>query len=331
MGYTHLSKLQRCELEILRRKGHSLRDIAKVLGVHHGTLSRELKRNSMRSNNAYIAEKANRKAYLKRKYSKYEGMKINRNSFLFNYVASNLQEGWTPEEISGRLKFEHGIIFGFSSIYKWIYSVHGLSYSQYLPSGRDHIKRRRKRKSNRYRIPDRISIHHRPGEINERKRLGDFEGDLLGKPKHTKHALVAASDRRSRYFIAKRVSSVKMTIKAFKSILPENSLSLTLDNGKENSGHKSIGVQTYFCDPYSAWQKGTIENTFQRLRRYIPKKSNLEDFSDEYIAFIVNRMNNTPRKCLGYRTPAEVFKEHFAPLLNSSFSLPSGGALRGTM
>lgn len=308
--YAHLTKSHRLEISILLSKGYSHRSISKALNISQSTVSREVRRNSMRSTNEYDPLKANHKAFVKRKYSKYQGMKINRDSFLSNFVTQSLEEGWTPEEITGRLKLLFNISLGFKTIYKWIYSVHGLSYSRYLPSKRDRVKRRRKRKSNRYRIPGRISIHHRPEEINRRERLGDFEGDLLGKPKHTKHALVAAADRKSRYFVAKRIASVDMTIKAFRLILPRDTLSLTLDNGKENCGHKGIGVTTYFCDPYSSWQKPTIENTFQRLRRYIPKKTDLANVSDEYIATIVDRMNNTPRKCLGYRTPAEVFKEH---------------------
>lgn len=310
MGYAQLSKIKRHEFEILRDKGHSHRSIAKVLGIHHTTLGRELKRNSRRSDGEYNSEKAQHKAHIKRKYSKYEGMKINRDSFLKEQVTTGLEKGWTPEEISGRINEEFGIVLGFSSIYKWIYSSHGQAYAKYLPSMRHKPRKRKKKKSNRYRIPGRISIHDRPKIINSRERYGDFEGDLLGIPKHTRHNLVGAVDRKSRYFFARKITTRSITAKTFKEMLPTGTTSLTLDNGKENCAHQEIGVRTYFCDPYSSWQKGTIENTFQRMRRYIPKKTNLENISDEYIAEVVERMNNTPRKCLRYRTPAEVFKDH---------------------
>lgn len=310
MMYTHISKIQRYELSILRNKGHSYRNIAKVLGIHYSTVCRELKRNSMPRIGGYDPQRASLKAWHRRKYSKYEGMKINRDSFLKDYVATSLQDYWTPEEISGRLKLEHGVILGFSSIYKWLYSSYGLIYTKYLPSKRDKRRKRKKRKSNKYRIPNRISIHQRPEIINLRKRIGDFEGDLLGKPKHTRHELVAAVDRKSRFLLARKSASKSLVAETFKIMLSRRARSLTLDNGKENCNHKIIGVPTYFCDPYSSWQKGTVENTFQRLRRHIPKKTNLEAVSQEYIAKVVELMNNTPRKCLGYRTPAEIFKEH---------------------
>ena len=92
-----------------------------------------------------------------------------------------------------------------------------------------------------------------------------------------------------------------------------NPLSLTLDSGPENVRHKKLQVPTFFCHPYRSWEKPTIENSFQRMRRWIPKKSRLEDYSNEDIASIIEKMNNTPRKCLGYSTPAEVFKEQSVP------------------
>ena len=103
----------------------------------------------------------------------------------------------------------------------------------------------------------------------------------MGKPKHTNHTLVAATDRKSRYLVGKRVVKLGLSVEGFREILPSNALSLTMDNGRENIRHKQIGLQTYFCDPYSSWQKGTIENTFQRVRRYIPKKADLVDYSDK--------------------------------------------------
>lgn len=308
MGYAHLSKIQRSEFQILRNKGHSLRDVAKVLGIHHSTLVRELKRNSIHPNGEYIAEKAHHKAYVKRKYSKYEGMKINRDSFLRDFVTRGLESYWTPEEISGRLRRDHHRILGFKSIYSWLDSVHGQQYTHFLPSKT--WKHRRKKKSLANHIPNRVSVEERPEIINQRKRVGDFEGDTMGKPKHTSQTLVAAVDRKSRYFVGKKVKALKYTIEGFKTILPTETLSFTLDNGVENIRYEKLKIDTYFCHPFSSWEKGTVENTFQRLRRFIPKKANLAHYSHKQIALIIQTMNNTPRKCLDYRTPAEIFKEH---------------------
>lgn len=306
--YTHLSKIQRLELKVLLEKRYSQRDIARVLGINQSTVSREIRRHIMRNTGEYDPVKAQHKAYVSRKYSKYQGMKVNRDSFLLDFVRSGLKAGWTPEEISGRLKRDHARTLGFKSIYSWLYSAQGQKYICFLPSKA--WKRRRRKRGKSAHIPNRVSIEQRPKVINRRKRVGDFEGDTMGKPKYTSQTLVAAVDRKSRYLIGKKVKALKDAVEGFKAILPAETLSLTLDNGLENARYEEIGIDTYFCHPYASWEKGTVENTFQRLRRFIPKKANLAMYSHRQIAIIIQKMNNTPRKCLGYRTPAEVFKEH---------------------
>lgn len=308
MGYAHLSKSKRLELSILHNKGYPQRDIAKALNIHVSTVCRELKRNSIHSHLEYDPLKANHKAYRRRKYSKFQGMKISSDSFLEDYIIRGLESGWTPEEISGRLKNFHSTILSFKSIYTWLSSVRGQQYDHYLPSKT--WKRRRKKKVLANHIPNRVSIEERPKIINRRERIGDFEGDTMGKPKYAPQTLVAAVDRKSRYFVGKKVKALKFTIEGFKAILPTKTLSFTLDNGVENVRYEELKIDTYFCHPYSSWEKGTVENTFQRLRRFIPKKANLANFSHKQIATIIKKMNNTPRKCLDYRTPAEIFKGH---------------------
>jgi len=308
MAYTHLSKVQRSELSILRNKGYSYRDIANVLHIHYSTVCRELKRHFMRNTGEYDPVKAHHKAYVSRKYSKYHGMKINKDSFLRDYVVKGLEAHWTPEEISGKLKMDHSIALGFKSIYSWISSVHGQDFEYLLPSKT--WKRRRKKMGLASHIPNRVSIEERPKVINMRRRIGDFEGDTMGKPKYTSQTLVAAVDRKSRYLVGKKVKALKFTIEGFKAILPKETLSFTLDNGLENVRYEELKIDTYFCHPYSGWEKGSVENTFQRFRRFVPKKANLANYSHKRIASIIELMNNTPRKCLGYRTPAEVFKDH---------------------
>ena len=300
------------ELSILRKKGYSLRGIAGELGVSPASVSRELRRNRMRDG-VYKPERAQQKAYVRRKYSKFIGMKIRNDPWLEDYVKGKLQEGVTPEEISGRLEYELGCpVISFKIIYKWIYSVHGYPWAQYLPSKRWKPKKRKGKKAKRSLIPDRVWIEERPEVIDERKRVGDYEGDTLGKPKFSPQTLAAVVDRRSRCLFARKVRRLKRTMEdGFQRILPPDSHSITLDNGVENVRYKSLGIPVYFCHPYHSWEKGTIENTFQRLRRWIPKKARLENYSARQIAAIVERMNNTPRKCLGYRTPAEVFKEQY--------------------
>lgn len=302
------------ELSILRKKGYSLRNIGEVLGVSAASVSRELKRNSNVRSGEYEASFADHKAYAKRKYSKYEGMKICRDDELEAFVKEKLRKRWTPEEISGRLERKRGEpVISFKVIYKWIYSHHGQAFAKFLVSKRHRVRKRRKKKTPREMIPNRVSIDLRPKIIEKRKRLGDFEGDTLGKKKGTSEVLPGLVDRRSRYFLACKVPALKNTVKAFGKMLRNlDPQSLTLDNGVENKKYETLGIPTYFCHPYSSWEKGSIENTFQRLRRYIAKGSDLSDYSHKYIASVVDRMNNTPRKCLGYQTPAEVFKDQLS-------------------
>lgn len=315
MGYKHFNNIMRKELSILRKKGYSLRDIGRALKVNPSSVSRELQRNSSRTDE-YDPDKATHKAYVRRKYSKYEGMKIRKSAWLENYVKKKLKIDWTPEQISGRLKREFGInIISFKSIYKWLYSAYGQQYTDYLPSKRYRPRKRRKKKSKRELIPNRIWIDDRPKEIDDRKRLGDFEGDTMGKPKRSPETLAGLTDRKSRYLLARKVPSLKDSMhKGFKKLLKDEVVkSLTLDNGVENVKYEILNIPTYFCHPYSSWEKGTVENTFQRMRRYIPKGTKLETVSHQRIASIANKMNNTPRKCLNYLTPAEVFKGQLDP------------------
>lgn len=315
LRYKHIDNVMRMEFAILRKKDYSIRAIAREFGMNQSSLSREFLRNGSQDKK-YDPRKAQHKAYVRRKYSKYEGMKICKNSWLENYVKEKLSEGWTPEEISGRLKEEYGTsVISFKSIYKWLYSARGQAYTVFLPSGHDRPRKWKKR-GKRALIPDRVFIDYRPMEATERTKPFHFEADTLGKPKHKPQTLAGAVDRLSRYFLARKVSRLKYAMNGFKKVFENVPVqSCTLDNGVENTTYKLLRVPTYFCHPYRSWEKGTIENTFQRLRRYIPKGSDLSHFSRATIASIVDRMNNTPRKCLNFRTPAEVFKEQ---LTNSS-------------
>lgn len=309
MAYQHLNRSKRMELAILLQKGYSFREIGTVLGIHPSSISRELKKNSL-ATGPYDPERAYEKARSRRRYSKYVGMKISKERWLQAYIQKKLEMGWTPEQISGRLKHNHQkTIVSFKTIYKWIYSSRGQAYAEFLPSKRYKPRKRVKPARVIPAFPDLVSIDNRPKIAKIRGRIGDFEGDTLGKPLHTRETLVGVVDRRSRYFLAKKVKYQRRVMKDGFLELFQNIpvASLTLDRGIENIPYGILGIATYFCHPYSAWEKPTIENTFQRLRRYIPKRSDLADFSDDYIAFVVQRMNNTPRKCLGYRTPEEVF------------------------
>jgi IS30 family transposase len=300
--------MDRLELSILLKKGYSIRDIARVLGRHPSSVSRELKRNSV--NGEYDPQKANHKAYVRRKYSKYQGMKIRENPEIESYIEEKIKLGWSPEAIAGRLPIdsEGRLSIHHTSIYKYLYSPYGQHLCQYLQYKRYRKKKKKGTKTVKEIIKDRVFIDQRPEIINQRIRCGDFELDTLGTPKTSKETLVGVVDRKSLYFLAKKIPRLKQAMIAAKRLLkPYQVLSLTLDNGPENAKYQILDVPTFFCHPYSAWEKPIIENAFRRLRRYIPKRSCLSDYSDEQIQVIIDRMNNIPRKCLGWRTPKEVF------------------------
>lgn len=310
MSYSHFSKTERLELSILLKKGHSLKDIGEALKKDPSSVSREIRRNSVKGE--YDPHKANHKAYVKRKYAKYQGMKVNENRWLEGRIREGLQQYWTPEEIAGRLSFEYGhSVVSFKSIYKWLYSVYGQPLCVYLPSKQYRPRKRRGKKQTKVLIPNKVSIEERPEIINQRLRCGDFEGDTLGVPKRSLETLAGIADRKSRYFLAKKIARLRYAVDGFKRLSSslEHLYSFTFDNGVENVRHQELAVSTYFCHAYSSWEKGTIENSFKRLRRFIPKKSYLKDYSDKDIAAICDIMNNTPRKCLGWKKPKEVFEE----------------------
>lgn len=308
MRYKHFTKSDRIELSILLKKGYSFRDAAGVLGRDPSSVSREVKNNSV--NGVYDPYKAHHKARVRRKHSKYQGMKVRESPEIESYIKEKLKSDWSPEAIAGRLPIdtEGRLSIHHTSIYKYLYSPYGQYLCQYLQYKRYRKKRRNGTKTAREIIKNRVFIDQRPEIISQRTRCGDFELDTLGVPKTSKETLVGAADRKSLYFQAKKIPRLKQAMISAKRLIQSHQVfSVTLDNGPENASYQILGVPSFFCHPYSAWEKPIIENVFKRLRRYIPKKSCLSNYSDEQISFIIDRMNNIPRKCLGWKTPKEVF------------------------
>jgi IS30 family transposase len=299
------------------------------MGKNASAISRELAQNS--TGGVYDPVKAHTKATSKRRFSKYQGMKVATDLELEIKVAVGLMAGWSPDEVAGRIAYlNHGqaAISG-KSIYKFCYSSHGQYLCRYLRHQRYHPKKKGAAKTAKTTIPDRISIELRPEIVSKRQRFGDFEGDTLGRPKHENETLVGAVELQSLFLIGRKVARLKYSMDGLNQELrPHREIveSMTLDNGVENAGYKKMNVDTYFCHPYSSWEKPVIENTFGRLRRFIPKRASLTNYSAERISAIIEMMNNTPRKKLGYRTPKEVFNELCAKVTNSP-----GVALQGKM
>lgn len=319
MSYVHLTLQERYVIHHLVLYGLSLREIGRRLHRSPSTISRELQRNG-RIHSCYWHEPAHRWALERRqrpRHNKRQGTKR-----LIRYVTTRLQWAWSPALISGRLRRDcpanSAMRFSPEGIYRWIYRDARAGGTLYRHLVRCRPKRRKQRRYGSLRglLPDRISIHERPKIVESRQRLGDWEGDTLEGAKG-KGGLATHVERKSRYLIAARLADKKAdtftrgSLHAFKSVPHGVRHTLTVDNGKEFARFKEFeikaGFTVYFADPYAAWQRGTNENTNGLLRRTFPKGTDFHRVTDKEVAQTVKKLNNRPRKCLNYRTPAEVF------------------------
>lgn len=319
MKYTHITGPERLEISILLDKGYSHRDIGSALGRSQASVSREIKRNSV--NGKYQPRKAKAKARVRRRYSKYQGMKVRERPELEEYIIAKLKLRWTPEEIAGRLKEvdTHLPYISGKGIYKWLYSAYGQKHCHLLPKQRYRPRKRRGKKTKREMIPNRVGIEYRPVKANERVEFGHFEEDTMvsGRRTKSKAALAVFCERKARYTKLNLMKNmrpkthVKAQKKMAKTLLMKT---ITYDNGIENKYHeqvaKELSVRTFFCNPYSSWEKGTVENTIGRVRRFIPKGADLSKYTAKQIQKIEDWLNHTPRKCLNYLTPHEIMTKN---------------------
>lgn len=330
MAHHHITNTDRSEISILLKKNYSHHAIANALGFQQSTISREIQRNSVKGK--YLPRSAKVKARIRRRYSKYQGMKVRERPKLQAYIIAGLKKYQTPEEISGRLKEvdTHLPYISAKGIYKWLYSVHGQQYCYLLPRKRIRPKRRKGKKVKREMIPNRIGIEKRPEEANVRLEFGHLETDtmLSGRKTGSRAALTLLHDRKARFTRLRKIPNLKPATNAAALISMGQHMhcrTITHDNGIENKHHedvaKALSIQTFFCNPYSSWEKGSVENTIGRIRRFIPKGADLNEYSDEDIVAIEHWLNHTPRKCLGFKTPYEVLLEN-NHLQSSIFPIP---------
>jgi len=313
--YHHIKKAERLEIDILLKKGYKLSEIARTLKRCKGTISDEIKRNSV--NGVYDPHKADHKSYVKRKYSKYQGMKVEEDIQLRNYVEEKIKQDWSPEQISGRIKnVDKDIKYvGFKGIYKFVYSPYGRQLEKHL---RYRGRRKKGKRSKPVKIENRTFIDERPEIANNRARFGDWEGDLIVSGKNGKGVLLVLHERKSRIPIIEKIMSRKTSV--INRYIQQKTggfvcfNSLTIDNDVSFSRHQElselIGAPVYFCHPYHAWEKGGVENTNQLIRQYIPKGTDISKYTKKQIREIETKLRNRPRKCLDYKTPLEVMIEN---------------------
>ena len=304
-----LKKAERDEIEILLRKKYSLREIARVLNRSPNTVSYEIRTNDGRS--GYRARNAQQYARTRIKDKRWQWSKIEHTAELRAYIIAGLVAHWNPDEIAGAMRRERQSFYASkTAIYEWLRSIYGQRYCPLLYSRR-YYKKKRKPKSARAMIPDRVSIHERFLGAANRTRYGHWEGDTIvsGKKTGSTVALSVVYERKARFVMAQRIENLKPashTAAVQEMLANKKALSLTQDNGIENREHRQLGMPTFFCDPYSSWQKGGVENANKMIRRYVPKGIDLATISQEYLDHIVSIINRKPRRSLQYRTALEV-------------------------
>lgn len=316
-NYTHLSYEERVVIQVMRQQGKSIREVSRELSRDPSTISRELRRNEQFADTRVIYPiYAQMKANGRRKRA-YRKPRLKTRT-LQSYVVRKLQQGWSPQVIAGRLKhLKRKVTVSHEAIYQFVYSQR-LDLCTFLV--RHHKRRKRfgqsKKFANKTPIPGRISINERPATVMERKQLGHWEGDLM-VARAEQDAVHVLIERKSRRVCISKISDRtaatvrKKTISRLKCFPARCRKTITYDNGKENVEHQKVnavlGTTSYFTDPYASWQKGSVEHVIGIVRRTYPKRTNLSAVSSQALKRLERKINHTPRKCLQFRTPMEVF------------------------
>jgi IS30 family transposase len=318
--YHHLTIHEREQIKLLLSQGKSLGRIAKDTGRDKRTISRELERNSSAlGRGSYCPTIAQQQAAKRRGQSKTRKLA---SGALHTYVVDKLTRGWSPEAIAGRLaEINSQVTVSYEVIYQFVYDQSNRSqrYWEFLHRGhkrRQHWYDRKSQSVKKLVIPNKTNIALRPDEANQRATLGHLEGDLMEGARKTGGAVSVTADRRSGFvFLDKLMSKqskerIETLVRKLKKYPPALRKTITFDNGTENFEHEQLiselGCQTYFCNPYHSWEKGTVENTIGLIRSWVPKGSDLTTITQSDLNVITYELNNRPRKRLGFLTPAEV-------------------------
>jgi IS30 family transposase len=333
---SHLKEFEREKIEYWLRLGFGNNAIAEKLGRSKSSVSDELRRNG-NEDGTYTAKDAQRRCDERKKRRK--GRKLEKDRDLHDWVVSllrgdGMEQGWAPDAIAGRLRDQpelvpeaiRGKTISHEAIYQYIYEGEGRWEGLYhfLPRKKPRRQRKRGRKARQQsKIPNRVSIRLRPPEVEKRRQFGNWETDTFegGGPECGSVQLERLSRKVHLHKVADKTkgqteTAVRKTVESYPEHLQDETFrTLTFDNGGEGANHEKIrkdyGIGTYFCDPYSSWQKGSVENVIGLIRlRFIPKKTNLSTLSDREIHNIESFLNDMPRKSLGYLTPNEVANQY---------------------
>lgn len=309
-SYAQLTQEQRYQIHAFMKAGFTQKSVSHEMGVHRSTISREIRRNQ--GLRGYRPCQAHQKAL-----ARHSGKATRRiSSATWVLVDSLVRKDWSPEQISGRLYAEQGIAIS----HEWIY-LH--IYSDKRQGGDLHAhlrcqKQRRKRygrQDRRGRIPHRISIDDRPAIVDQKRRIGDWEGDTLVGKGH-RGVVTSLVERKTRFTVlasskTKQAAQVRQGIE--QSLAPHRDRvhTITYDNGLEFAEHRimaeTLNADIYFAHPYASWERGLNENTNGLIRQYLPKSRPLDNVTEQELRNIMDRLNHRPRKSLGFKTPHELF------------------------
>lgn len=321
--FHHITLEEREKLYGWQKEGLSLREIAKKLGRSHASLSREVHRNA-KYGAVYLPCRAQKKAD-KRTVRQRQKAPL-KSSLVYLYVREHLRVGWSPEQIAGRIRIDHPEeTIDDETIYRYIYRKDWYVRRDKLWQHLTLRRKRRMKKDGRHvhregRIPEAVSIDKRLRIVAKRKQIGHWESDNVIGCQTDKTALSTTVERVLKVTLlskleAKTADAKTKVLFMRMARLPEKvRRTMTVDNGSENANHKeiteSLGMNVYFCHAYHSWEKGSVENSNGRVRRFIPKGVSIDSIDEKTIQMIEWTMNNTPRKCLGFRTPYEALQEY---------------------
>jgi len=312
----HLTAAQRGYIETLLQEKYTNKQIAQKLGRDPSSISREIKKGLDGSGiyHAWVAQVAyetNRK-----RCKQIPKLDHPANYRLRSRIVACLQQGWDPSMIAGRLAGEgFSLVVCAETIYEWVYnSAWAIAEKlyQYLRQGKKRRTKHKGRSAQKSKIPNRVSIHERPAIVDEKARLGDWEGDSVVYTH--KHAINTVNERVSSLVAFTKLTR-KTALQTAEAVTTKLSryiaYTITFDNGSEFTAHElitnALGISVYFADPYSSWQRGANENSNRQLRAYLPKRSDIRDLTQRELDNIAWELNNKPRRRLSWHTPQEVY------------------------
>lgn len=312
--HTKLSAKERDLIAVWLGGGVKIREIGRRLKRSPGTISDEIRRNNF--NGHYVAIHAQAVAEKRKQEARRRHPLKDKQTY--SYVLDKLREGWSPEQVAGRLELEQEKkVIHHETIYQFVYKMENkhLRLWEYLPRKQTKRKKHHGRKVHKSHIPQRVSIHQRPQAVNTRSIFGHWEGDTVEGKGH-KDGIHTEAERLSRKLAARIVNAITSEAailaqeEIFSNLPPKARRSTTLDNGRENHLHmrlQRLKMKTYFADPYSSWQRGTNEYHNGLLRRYLPRGTSFANLTQDELDDIVWEINNRPRKVLNFYTAEEIF------------------------